>query len=154
MYASDVLIALASYNDETELPEGYWVKMERDTQTGVALALYAKNLERLLYLPNSETMDDCYNAIIHRAGLPTVRAVAWQHALEGSLTHALDLFPKIASTVVTSASGLTSVELYKLPLPSGPRFVAAEITITRGPITFKSHARDVSIGQIVAAIAG
>jgi hypothetical protein len=152
---SDLESALELYNETAELPEGYAVGLGGAAVNDITLSLFSKSNFHLCYLSDVfNGIGDCYLATVSRHNILLARSTAWQHALDAALTAALDQFPKIASTVVTSASGLTSVELYKLPLPSGPRFVAAEITIQRGPITLKSHARDVSIGQIVAAIAG
>jgi hypothetical protein len=149
MYTTETL---KQYNEVAELPQGYVVQLG-NTHHPASLELRSER-DSIGYPLDAPDMHTLRESIVYGYGLNIARSMAWQHALDNALTAALDLFPKVASTVVTSASGLTSVELYKLPLPSRPRLVAAEITITRGPITLKSHARDVSIGQIVAAVAG
>jgi hypothetical protein len=148
--------ALRQYNEVAELPRGYVIQ-PGNTHHPCELELRSER-DSIGYPLSAPDMTALYYAVVYGYGLSTARSMAWQHALDLKLDSALDDdlsdFYNIVSVTVSSASGLTSVKLHKFPLPSGPRFVAAEITIQRGPITLKSHARDVSIGQIVAAIAG
>lgn len=142
------------YNELAELPEGYAVNhVLLNNGKWYQLALF-HNSTNLGSIYTAGNYAECRDAAIQGHGLLFARTMAWQHALDAALDDALRNFPKIGSATVASSTGNTSVMLYKLPLPSSPRLMAAEITITRGPITLKSHARDVSIGQIVAAICG
>jgi hypothetical protein len=148
----DITEALKQYNEIAELPQGYSVVLGNAHRTP-SLELRSER-DRIGYPLDMSDNNALFYATVYGYGINIARSMAWQHALDNALDDTLKDSLKLSTVTVSSASRLTKVTLYKLPLPSGPRFVAAEITITRGPITLKSHARDVSIGQIVAAIAG